>query len=103
MCLVQHVVSDRLAKLLGGRYETAIRYNLTDIDPKSFRLVVSLSGDLDQALHEKWAYTLFSVQPLCALCLCGCFFLSNNEPQRHRAHRGCTEKKPNRDFSCKAP
>src|SRR5215217_6330077 len=34
---------------------------------------------------------LCSVQPLCALCLRG-GFLSNNEPRRHRAHRGCTEK-----------
>ncbi|HKG96308.1 MAG TPA: hypothetical protein VKA97_00740, partial [Pyrinomonadaceae bacterium] len=24
------------------------------------------------------------------------------QPQRHKAHRGCTEKKPDRDFSCKA-
>src|SRR5215212_5508588 len=43
---------------------------------------------------------------LCATSVCSVplwlFFLSNNEPQRHRAHRGCTEKKPNRDFSCKA-
>ena len=31
-----------------------------------------------------------SVQPLCSLCLCG--FLRRNPPQRHRAHRGCTEK-----------
>jgi hypothetical protein len=23
------------------------------------------------------------------------FFLNNNEPQRHRAHRGCTEKNSN--------
>src|SRR5215208_3864923 len=33
---------------------------------------------------------------LCATSVCSVslwlFFLSNNEPQRHRAHRGCTEK-----------
>src|SRR5215217_1380941 len=42
---------------------------------------------------------------LCATSVCSLslwlFLLSNNEPQRHRAHRGCTEKKPNRDFRAK--
>ena len=32
----------------------------------------------------------FSVQPMCPLCLCG--WLSRRKPQRHRGHRGCTEK-----------
>ena len=31
-----------------------------------------------------------SVQPLCPLCLCG--WLCRRKPQRHRGHRGCTEK-----------
>src|SRR5215213_3971521 len=53
------------------------------------------------ALHEKSLFGFFSVQPLCALCLCG-VFLSNNEPQRHRAHRGCTEKERVCPLSCKA-
>src|SRR5215204_5971770 len=30
------------------------------------------------------------------------FFLSNNEPQRHRAHRGCIEKSVYAHLSCKA-
>src|SRR6185436_11114173 len=34
----------------------------------------------------------FSVKPLCSLCLCGSLSLKN-KPQRHREHRGCTEKK----------
>src|SRR5215208_3976402 len=42
---------------------------------------------------RKWAYTL-SVQPLCALWF---IITQKKQPQRHRAHRGCTEKKPNRD------
>src|SRR6185436_6446296 len=33
----------------------------------------------------------FSVQPLCSLCLCG--VCDRYKPQRHREHRGCTEKK----------
>ena len=36
--------------------------------------------------------SLFSVQPLCSLCLCGLIF-RREPPQRHREHRGCTEKK----------
>ena len=35
---------------------------------------------------------LFSVQPLCSLCLCGLLFREDPPPQRHREHRGCTEK-----------
>src|SRR4029078_12303614 len=35
----------------------------------------------------------FSVQPLCSLCLCGVFWLGIHQPQRHREHRGCTEKR----------
>src|SRR5215212_7846560 len=58
-------------------------------------------SSLQGALHETWAYTLFSVQPLRALCLCGSLLLRKKQPQRHRAHRGCTEKKPNRDFRAK--
>src|SRR5215475_7623821 len=36
------------------------------------------------------ARNINSVQPLCSLCLCGG---SQQQPQRHREHRGCTEKK----------
>jgi ATP-dependent DNA helicase RecQ len=35
--------------------------------------------------------SFFSVQPLCSLCLCG-GFSGQSEPQRHKEHRGCTEK-----------
>jgi hypothetical protein len=35
---------------------------------------------------------LFSVRPLCPLCLCGELLAANQLPQRHRGHRGCTEK-----------
>ena len=47
----------------------------------------------EPTLHEKWAYTLFSV------CSVPLWFIiaQKKQPQRHRAHRGCTEKKPNRD------
>ena len=38
------------------------------------------------------------MQPLCALCLSGVVLLGIHEPQRHRAHRGCTEKSQNKDF-----
>src|SRR5687768_8223909 len=34
----------------------------------------------------------FSVQPLCSLCLCGYRECAIQQPQRHREHRGCTEK-----------
>src|SRR5215208_6743204 len=33
---------------------------------------------VEGALHEKWTCTLFSVQPLCALCLCGSSLLRKN-------------------------
>src|SRR5215217_499629 len=43
---------------------------------------------------------------LCAASVCSVplwfIIAQKKQPQRHRAHRGCTEKKPNRDFSCKA-
>jgi ABC-type uncharacterized transport system permease subunit len=48
---------------------------------------------------RKWAYTLFSVQPLCALSF---IIVQKNHHRRHRAHRGCTEKNSNGHFSCKA-
>src|SRR5689334_22346739 len=35
---------------------------------------------------------VFSVQPLCSLCLCGFCSFRVEQPQRHREHRGCTEK-----------
>src|SRR5215208_5221551 len=46
-------------------------------------------------------FTLFSVQPLCALCLGGSLLLINNN-HGDTEHTGCTEKKPTRDFSCKS-
>src|SRR5215212_10229794 len=43
---------------------------------------------------------------LCATYVCSVplwlIITQKIQPQRHRAHRGCTEKKPNRDFSCEA-
>ena len=45
----------------------------------------------------------FSVHPLCSLCLRGVFCSELISPQRHREHRGCTEKKLDRNFSGKAP
>ena|ERR1043165_8258452 len=44
------------------------------------------------ALPQTPASEDFSVQPLCSLCLCGVFLLGIHQPQRHREHRGCTEK-----------
>src|SRR5215216_6434686 len=41
-------------------------------------MTVPTRSIIDLALHEKWAYTLFSVQPLCALCLCGSLLLRRN-------------------------
>src|SRR6185295_8593618 len=43
----------------------------------------------------------FSVQPLCPLCLCGVFLLGNHQPQRHREHKGCTEKSSTETFGAK--
>src|SRR6185295_20177960 len=40
--------------------------------------------------HLPTSNCFFSVQPLCSLCLCG--VLWPHQPQRHREHRGCTEK-----------
>jgi hypothetical protein len=34
---------------------------------------------------------IFSVHPLCSLCLCGDFPFEFFKPQRHREHGGCTE------------
>jgi hypothetical protein len=49
----------------------------------------------------KVTMALFSVQPLCSLCLCGVFLLGIHLPQRHREHRGCTEKSQHQDFEAK--
>src|SRR6266851_3384338 len=46
--------------------------------------------------------TLFFVQSLCSLCLCGYQILGKTSPQRHREHRGCTEKSAREYFSRKA-
>src|SRR6185503_3802450 len=43
-------------------------------------------------LHKKSLFWDFSVQPLWPLCLCGVVLLGIHQPQRHRGHRGCTEK-----------
>jgi len=51
---------------------------------------------------QKVTKALFSVQPLCSLCLGGVFLLGIRQPQRHREHRGCTEKSICSDFLCKA-
>src|SRR5215217_6272875 len=54
-----------------------------------------------QALHESGIHALLCATSVCSVPL---WFIiaQKKQPQRHRAHRGCTEKKPNRDFSCKA-
>jgi len=43
----------------------------------------------------------FSVQPLCSQCLCGVVLLGIHQPQRHRGHRGCTEKSAIETFCAK--
>src|SRR5215212_3263369 len=57
---------------------------------------------LSKALHEKWAYTLFSVQPLCALCLCGSLLLrkNNHRDTEHTevAQRLFVQKPPLKSF-----
>src|ERR1041385_294813 len=40
---------------------------------------------------------------LCVLCVSVVKKCSKKQPQRHREHRGCTEKSQETDFSCKAP
>ena len=42
--------------------------------------------------------SFFSVQPLCSLCLRGEHLSKITQPQRHREHRGCTEKSKQDDF-----
>src|SRR6185369_2680181 len=56
-----------------------------------------------EALHKKSLHIDFSVQPLCSLCLCGVFLLGIHQPQRHREHRGCTEKRACMTFCAKPP
>src|SRR6185436_17231871 len=53
------------------------------------------------ALHKKSLFWDFSVQPLCPLCLCGVVLLGIHQPQRHRGHRGCTEKSAIETFCAK--
>jgi len=54
-------------------------------------------------LELKWdPFWDFSVQPLCSLCLCGVVLLGIHQPQRHREHRGCTEKSAIETFCAKA-
>jgi len=54
-----------------------------------------------RALHKKSLFWDFSVQPLCPLCLCGVVLLGIHQPQRHRGHRGCTEKSAIETFCAK--
>src|ERR1043165_2330953 len=54
-----------------------------------------------EGFAPKVTKALFSVQPLCSLCLCGVFLLRIHQPQRHREHRGCTEKSAVRTFKAK--
>src|SRR5215217_6440469 len=53
-----------------------------------------------QALHESGIHALLCATSVCSVPL---WFIiaQKKQPQRHRAHRGCTEKKPNRDFRAK--
>ena len=53
------------------------------------------------ALHKESLFWDFSVQPLCPLCLCGVVLLGIHQPQRHRGHRGCTEKSAIETFCAK--
>src|SRR5215217_799947 len=50
-----------------------------------------------QALHESGIHALLCATSVCSVPL---WFIiaQKKQPQRHRAHRGCTEKKPNRTF-----
>jgi hypothetical protein len=54
--------------------------------------IVRLSRIQDDRGGGPWVWG-FSVQPLWSLRLCGQFLAGNKPPQRHRDHRGCTEKK----------
>src|SRR5215208_311629 len=54
-------------KAAARKFGPTKRYKTTKIDE-----------ELELALHEKWEYTLFSVQPLCTLCLCGSLLLGKN-------------------------
>src|SRR5215217_2454485 len=45
-----------------------------------------------QALHES-GHTRSSLCNLCVLCASVVHIAQKKQPQRHRAHRGCTEKK----------
>ena len=52
--------------------------------------------------QQKFLFWDFSMQPLCPLCLGGVALLGIHQPQRHRGHRGCTEKSQKKNFLCKA-
>jgi hypothetical protein len=43
-----------------------------------------------------------SLCDLCALCVCGELLSGVCSPQRHREHKGCTEKTSNQDPICQS-
>jgi len=69
----------------------AIKQINNDASPGRCSTVEHSGGVLPQ--HGSLNHIDFSVQPLCSLCLCGVFLLEIPQPQRHREHRGCTEKR----------
>src|SRR5690242_11787298 len=54
--------------------------------------------DIAMPLMPHIKFDFFSVQPLCSLCLRGKWCLSTYQPQRHREHRGRTEKSTRRSL-----
>ena|GEM_PF-5662894 len=66
-------------------------------------ILVSPRGDAGESpqLACTKGIVMRSLCDLC-VCLCGVLLLGIHQPQRHRGHRGCTEKS-NRDFWAKSP
>jgi len=60
--------------------------------------ILGQTGENQRALHKKSLFWDFTVQPL---CLCGVVLLGIHQPQRHRGHRGCTEKSGIETFCAK--
>src|ERR1043165_8443942 len=87
-----------------GRYGFASKAENFCWTPHGSRWVtdqVNETQQIERELCPKVRTALFSVQPLCSLCLCGVFWLGIHQPQRHREHRGCTEKSKNQEFEAK--
>ena len=70
--------------------------NIVRVLPNDYRRAVRTSGSCECscliASHKRHDSSSLWSTFVCSVCLCGVLLLGIHQPQRHREHRGCTEK-----------